>query len=89
MNKKRKEDKWYVELFVGVLGLYLAYLLFVDYEKYIVNKDMPFGRNAKLFRVIALYVYKMDGTIYFIIFIFIISAIIILLAIKKAFKNRI
>lgn len=87
MNKK-KDSKWYFELLVGFLGLYLSYLLYIDYEKYIVNKDIPFGRNAKLFRIIALYVYKIDGTIYFIIFIFMVSAIIILLAIKKAFKNR-
>ena len=87
MNKK-KDSKWYFELLVGFLGLYLSYLLYIDYEKYIVNNDIPFGRNAKLFRIIALYVYKIDGTIYFIIFIFMVSAIIILLAIKKAFKNR-
>jgi len=85
---KKKDSKWYFELLVGFLGLYLSYLLYIDYEKYIVNKDIPFGRNAKLFRIIALYVYKIDGTIYFIIFIFMVSAIIILLAIKKAFKNR-
>ncbi len=88
MNKKREDNKWYIELIVGILGLSLAYQLFVDYEKYI-NSDMPFGRNAKLFRIIALLVYKIDGTIYFIIFIFMVSVIIILLAIKKAFKNRI